>query len=339
MSGPPTLIAELCQNHQGDRGLLRDMVHAASEAGADYAKIQALYSADLTRRARFDIAVPTDASGSPLALRRPYAAEVARLRQLDLSPDDEAFFVETCETAGIRPLVTVFTRAAIPRLAKLGFPAVKIASYDCASYPLLRDVAQNWTEIIVSTGAMFPREIARTVTELSDSSLTLLHCVSLYPTALTRLNLARLSWLRTLVPRVGLSDHTLVAQDGVWASKAALALGASVIERHFTVLGPDQTKDGPVSITPDDLADLRRFGELPIEERRAVMDRDRPDWTTWIGVPDATPGPDEIMNRDFYAGRVASWVNGRPVFNWEDVDLAVYAAYPDLTTATPTPGD
>ena len=127
------------------------------------------------------------------------------MRQLDLSPDDEAFFVETCKTAGIRPLVTVFTRAAIPRLAKLGFPAVKIASYDCASYPLLREVAQNWTEIIVSTGAMFPHEIARTATELSDSSLTLLHCVSLYPTALTRLNLAKLSWLRTLVPRVGFS--------------------------------------------------------------------------------------------------------------------------------------
>jgi N,N'-diacetyllegionaminate synthase len=142
LSGSPVLIAELCQNHQGDRTVLRDMVQAAADAGADYAKIQALYSADLTYRGRFETAL-TDVAGNSLTLQRPYAAELARLSQLDLTPDDEALFVEICAEAGIQPLITVFTRAAVPRLAKLGFPAVKIASYDCASYPLLREAAEN----------------------------------------------------------------------------------------------------------------------------------------------------------------------------------------------------
>jgi len=332
MSGSPVLIAELCQNHQGNRDVLRDMVQAAADAGADYAKIQALYSADLTHRDRFERPL-IDATGKPLTLLRPRDAELARLSQLDLTPDDEALFVEICAEAGIKPLVTVFTRTTVSRLAGLGFPAVKIASYDCASYPLLRDVAANWPEIILSTGGMFRSEIIRAVGELTGTALTLLHCVTLYPTPLDQVNLARIEWLKGLAPRAGLSDHTLVTRDGLWASKAALALGADTIERHFTILPAERTKDGPVSITPDDLAELRRFGALSIDDRRAELAQDRPDWTSWIGVPDAEPGREEMMNRDYYAGRVASWVNGRPIFNWEDVALEVYQSYSNIAEA------
>jgi N,N'-diacetyllegionaminate synthase len=308
------------------------MVQAAANAGADYAKIQGLYSADLTHRPRFDAPL-TDRAGEPLVVHRPYLAEVERLRRLDLSPTNEAMFVAACHEAGVRPMVTVFTRAAVPKLAGLGFAAAKIASYDCASYPLLREVAAVWSEVYVSTGAMYRAEIARAAVLLGGSRLTLLHCVTLYPTPVQRLNLARLAWLATLTPRVGFSDHTLVARDGLWASKAALALGADVIERHFTVLASDRSKDGPVSISPDELADLRRFADQPVPGRVAELDRSRPEWRDWIGEPDGEPGREELLNRDYYAGRVASWIRGRPVYNWEDVSLDVYAALSDLTAA------
>lgn len=327
-AGRPILIAELCQNHLGDRGLLLDMVRAAAEAGADYVKIQALYSADLTRRERFETGL-TDAAGRTVAIRRPHEAERERLSRLDLSPADEEAFVSACADAGVQPLVTVFTRAAVARLASAGFPAVKIASYDCASVPLLREVAERWNRIFLSTGSMFLPEIERAMAVLAGRSVALLHCVTIYPTPFEDLRLGRMRRLAALADEVGFSDHTGVARDGVWASKAALALGASVVERHFTILPPDRTKDGPVSIGPDDLRELRTFGDLPRVEQHRLLDDGRPGWSSVV-EGDQEPSGVELLNRDYYAGRVASRVSGRAVFNWEDLDLGVLAQMPDL---------
>lgn len=229
--------------------------------------------------------------------------------------------------------MTVFTRSAVPRLAKLGLPAVKVASYDCASYPLLRDVKEVWDTIYLSTGSMFRREIERAAAELSATSLTLLHCVTLYPTPMDRLNLSRLQWLRSIVGRVGFSDHTLVVRDGILASKVALSLGADVVERHFTVLPSEATKDGPVSITPEQLRELRQFSDLSVEQRRREVGAEASDLSVVMGQPDVEPGPEELLNRDYYQGRVASWVAGRPVYNWEDVDLGVLSQFSDVSGA------
>jgi sialic acid synthase SpsE len=320
----------MCQNHCGDGGLLKEMVQAAASAGADYAKIQALYSSDLTRRDRFESGL-TDAAGNILAIRRPFAAERDRLSGLDLTPADEAAFVDECLNSGVQPLITVFTRGAVTRLARLGFPAVKIASYDCASLPLLRDVSERWDKVFVSTGSMFLTEVENALAALSGRDVTLLHCVTVYPTPFESARLSRMARLADLGVPVGFSDHTAVAEDGVWASKAAIHLGAAAIERHFTILPAARTKDGPVSIGPDQLADLRRFGALPEAEQRRVLDDQRPDWPTAVGGDDLDPSGAELLNRDYYAGRVASWVAGRAVFNWEDVDLEVVARLPDLS--------
>src|SRR5207245_2306857 len=111
----PQLIAECCQNHNGSRETLKKMIHEATGAGADYVKIQALYSAELTFRAQFEEG-SIAADGTTVAIKRPYQTELERLSTLDLSPDDEAWFVDECMRAGVKSMVTVFSRANVTRL-------------------------------------------------------------------------------------------------------------------------------------------------------------------------------------------------------------------------------
>lgn len=317
---PPILIAECCQNHNGDREILRTMIHRAAENGADYVKIQALRSREVTFRERFEQGV-MDAEGTVQAIKRPYAAEVERLAKLDLDREDEAWFVQECLRAGVAPMTTAFTRAAVRDLEDLGFEAIKVASYDCASFPLLCDLRARWKRLFVSTGATFDDEIARAAEILAGTDFTFLHCVTIYPTPMDALHLRRMSWLRRFTRRVGFSDHTRPAVDGLWASKIALGLGASCVERHYTVLDPGASRDGPVSITPEMLKELRAFADRPRQERMEIIRREYPQWEQALGQPRRDLSHEELLNRDYYRGRVASKVGGRDVFNWEDVRL------------------
>jgi N,N'-diacetyllegionaminate synthase len=313
----PVLIAECCQNHNGDREILKRMIHEAAEAGADWVKLQAMRSRDLAFRERFEEGEPAS-EGSRGTIRRPYAAEVERLSKLDLTLEDEAWFVAECWRAGAAPMTTVVTRTAVPELRELGYEGIKIASYDCASYPLLRDVRRFWSTIVVSTGATFDEEVARAAETLAGTDLTLLHAVTVYPTPLDEVHLRRMSFLRRFTPRVGYSDHTAPAQTGLAAAKAALALGATCLERHFTVLGADDSRDGPVSVTPAMLRELRAFADLPRAERMARVAREHPDWERMLGSASRPLTPDELRNRDYYRGRFASRLDGRVVYNWEE---------------------
>lgn len=316
----PILIAECCQNHNGDREILKRMIHAAAESGADYVKIQSLRSRDITYRQRFEEGV-VDSNGVVRAIKRPYQAEVDRLSKLDLSPEVEAWFVDECVRAGVAPMTTAFTRAAVREIKDMGYEAIKIASYDCRSYPLLRDVMRWWSRLFVSTGGTYDEEIERAAQTLTGKDFTFLHCVTIYPTPMSEQNLRRINWLRQYTPNVGFSDHTLVKQDGLWASKIALALGATCIERHFTVLDVDQTRDGPVSITPSMLKDLRAFSSHSRYEQMEIIRHSCSDWEQALGCATRTLSHIELLNRDYYAGRVASKVNGHTIFNWEDVEL------------------
>lgn len=317
----PILIAECCQNHNGDRDILKRMIHAAAENGADYVKIQAIRSRELTHRPRFDDG-EIDADGTVRVIKRPYAAELERLKKLDLSLDDERWFVEECWAAGVAPMTTIFTRTAARDVCDMGYEAVKIASYDCRSYPLLRDATQWWKTIFCSTGATYDAEIARAAEVLADAEFTFLHCVTIYPTPLNELHLRRMNFLRRFTPRVGFSDHSLPSETQLWASQLALALGATCIERHFTVLGPSESKDGPVSITPAMLAELRAFADRPRRDRMAIITREFPEWRTALGHISRPLSPAECLNRDYYAGRFASKINAQTIYNWEDVDIA-----------------
>jgi N,N'-diacetyllegionaminate synthase len=321
----PILIAECCQNHNGNREILKRMIHEAAAAGADYAKIQSIRSREIAFRERFETGA-VDAQGQQQVIKRPYAAEVERLSKLDLTLEDEAWFVDECRRAGIASMTTIFTRAVAREVKDLGFTAVKIASYDCRSYPLLRDARRWWSTIVVSTGASLDAEIARAAEELRGTDFTMLHCVTIYPTPLEELHLRRMDWLRRFCPSVGFSDHTAPGPTGLTASKIAFAVGAQCIERHFTVLRPDETRDGPVSITPAQVRELRDFADRPRPERMEIVRKERPDWEIAIGKAQRPLSRAEWLNRDYYAGRFASKIGGRDVFNWEDVDIDALTA-------------
>ncbi|MBX2926536.1 MAG: N-acetylneuraminate synthase family protein [Saprospiraceae bacterium] len=313
----PVLIAECCQNHNGNRDILKRMIHAAAENGADYVKIQAIRSGELTFRERFEEGL-VGAGGIVQVIKRPFQPELERLSLLDLSPDDEAWFVEECHKAGALAITTAFTRSAVQEIKDMGYDAVKIASYDCASYPLLRDVKQYWNRIFVSTGATFDEEIEQAAQILAGSDFDFLHCVTLYPTPLHELHLSRMDWLKQFTQKVGYSDHSKPVETGLWASKIALALGASSIERHFTVLLPSETKDGPVSVNPEQLRELRSFADQTSQQQWEAIESEYPEWRETLGNPTRQLSPGELLNRDYYRGRFASKSNGIVIYNWED---------------------
>lgn len=314
------VIAELCQNHNGDKAILTDMIAAAAEAGADYAKIQAIFVEDLTRRERFEAGVVED--GVTKAIKRPYQPEHDRLKPLEVPFELYDWFASQCETAGIKPLTTVFSRNKVDAVAQFGWEAVKVASYDCGSLPLLRELKPRFDHIFVSTGASFDDEIAAAAGVLAGSNFTFLHCVTIYPTPLDEFHLARMEWLRQFTPSVGMSDHSLVRRDGIKASAVALHLGADVIERHFSILAEDQTRDGPVSINPDQLKTLCDLAHGTPEERKAYVEAYVGDYSTMIGQPQRELSHAELLNRDYYRGRFASHrPDGSIVYSWEDKPL------------------
>lgn len=319
-----TIIAEFCQNHKGDIKLLKEMVWAAAEAGATYAKIQSMRADDLAYRERFEQG-RWDGQ-QQIAIRRPYQPEYDRLKPLDLSDEAHFIFAEECQRAGIKPLTTVFSRSRIPFVAGLHWQAVKIASYDCASLPMIRELRQHLDEkhfhnLFISTGATYDHEIEETSRILAGHSFTLLHAVTIYPTPLHELHLARLAHLRQFTPSVGFSDHTLVSRDGILASIVAMSLGADVIERHFTLLDVQATKDGPVSIGLEELKHLVEFSLWSANDLQTYVRNHIPNWEQMIGLSKRELSREELLNRDYYRGRFASRVGDDFIFNWEEREI------------------
>jgi len=329
MPAPVALIAELCQNHNGQFAVVEQMIDRAAEAGATHVKLQNIYADTVAYRPQFEEGLVQD--GKTRAIKRPYRPEYERLKGLELTPEQCVRFVELAKKAGLVPMTTCFARAHVRAIAQQGFEVIKVASYDCASFAMLRELASQFREVVVSTGATYDDEIRFAARILHDKlgadRFAFLHCVTLYPTPLEEMHLARLEWLRALAPRVGFSDHSLVTRDGVIAAKAALALGAELVERHFTVLEADQSRDGPVSITPALLRELAAWTKLEIPERQARLDRETPNWRVMTGQAQRALSDGELLNRDYYRGRFASPRPGaapgtRMIFNWEETPLS-----------------
>ncbi len=319
------IIVEICQNHNGDKGLLKELIHAAAENGADIIKGQIIFSEDVTHRERFDTGF-VEHNGVRKAIHRPYEAEASRLKALDLSMADYQFFVEETKKAGAVPMLTVFSRNRIPLAMSLpwsGEKLVKVASYDCGSFPMISELADTFDKLIISTGATFNEEVEKTSSILKEKNkpFVFLHCVTSYPNTLVMANLARMEWLRKFTPEVGWSDHTLVARDGIKAAQTALMLGADYIERHFTILASDKTKDGPISINPTQLKELSRFAKLAKNEQKQFIEKEIPDWKIMLGTSDRDMTHTEMLNRDYYRGRFASFVNNEWIYNWDDKPL------------------
>ncbi|MGQ9630283.1 MAG: N-acetylneuraminate synthase family protein [bacterium] len=217
-------IAEVGINHNGDLSLARRMVREAAAVGASAVKFQS-FSADR------------------LYVRRWGSAVYDFFKALELSRDDHFALAEEAERCGIIFLSTPFDEDAADLLEELGVPAFKIASGDLTNRPLLEHVARKGKPIILSTGASYLSEVAESIGWISphNSGIALLHCTSSYPTQPEDVNMNMMITMRDAfgLP-VGYSDHTV----GTTVPLMAVAMGASILEKHFTVdkslPGPDQ---------------------------------------------------------------------------------------------------
>lgn len=309
------LIAEFCQNHKGDRGNLKEMIASASRAGFTHGKIQGLYSHELTKRPQFEV--------KDAAIYRPHEAEVSRLQGLDLSEDDESWFVQECRRVNLTPMITVFSHIGVDRAKQAGFKSIKIASYDCGSLPLIRRVGTFADEIVVSTGATHWEQVKTTALALKDFQelgikVALLHARTIYPTPGNQTGLARMVALNDLGLPVGFSDHSRPDLDGVLATKFALTLGAKAVERHFTVLAKSETKDGPVSINEVEGKEISEFAAMNLVDKVANLGPDINRLGEFFAISSLQPTDVEILNSSYYRGRVASIVEGREIFSWEN---------------------
>jgi N-acetylneuraminate synthase/N,N'-diacetyllegionaminate synthase len=245
------IIAEAGVNHNGDLEMARKLVEVAVAAGADAVKFQ-------TFRA--------EAVASPNAPKAQYQidttgnseTQLEMLRRLELSPRAHHEIQELCRKSGIIFLSTPFDEAAADLLAQFDVPAFKISSGDITNLPLLAHVARNGKPVILSTGMSDLDEVAEAVTAIQNEGcdqLILLHCVTNYPASATDINLRAMRTMTEAfgVP-VGYSDHT----TGIEIPMAAVALGACVIEKHFTL---DRDLPGPDHRASLEPAELRAMIE------------------------------------------------------------------------------
>lgn len=309
----PFVIAELCQNHLGQTNILKKMVRKAARSGAKIVKIQDIQPHMITFRREFE-----SGSAKHNYICRPYANEKKRLSKLRLSNKQYKLFIQLCVQQNVIPMVTCFTKDSPKKMYRLGFRWVKVASYDCGSLPFLREVKKYFRNIIVSTGTASQKEILQTAQLLGNRCKYILHCDSIYPTPLKSVNFGKIRWLYKNFRKIGFSDHTCYEIDKLKASLCARLLKCLCIERHFTILGKNKTKDGTVSLNPKELSELSRdicksdhqikkkIG-LPSIKIKKMLEK-KPLWKL---------RKIEIRNRNYYRGRFASQKNNQPNFNWK----------------------
>jgi len=242
---PPFVIAEIGINHEGDAGKARRMIDDAAAAGCECVKFQSHVIEDEYVPAAGKV-IPGNAKESILEIMKRCAFDEQTEREL------KAY----TESRGLLYLSTPFSRAAANRLERMGVLAYKIGSGECNNTPLVDHIASFGKPVLVSTGMNDIESVARTVEILERRQVPygLFHCTSMYPTPYAKVRLGALPQLAARFPRavLGLSDHSL----GIYTCLAAVALGARLLEKHFT---SDSSWPGPdvsISITPEELRQL-----------------------------------------------------------------------------------
>lgn len=278
------IIAEAGVNHNGDLRLAREMVKAAKKAGADYVKFQTarpeLVISSFAPKAEYQKSTTGEAE-----------SQLEMCKAIHLPLEDYAGLKSLCEEEGIGFMSTPFDLVSIDLLASLGQDWMKVPSGEITNLPYLRKIAKAGQPVILSTGMSTMEEIEDAVMILtgshpdypSESSLTkddiiVLHCTTEYPCPYPDVNLRAMLAIRDrLGVRVGYSDHT----RGLEVSLAAAALGAEVIEKHFTLSRLLPGPDHKASLEPDELASLVK----QVRHIEAAM-----------GSGDKHPAPSELPN-------------------------------------------
>jgi N-acetylneuraminate synthase len=250
----PYVIAEVSANHSGDINRALDMVAAAAEAGASAVKFQT-YTADT---------LTIDCDRPEFRIENPDSLWSGRtlydLYQEAYTPWEwHAELFAEARRRGIHAFSSAFDETAVDFLETLDTPCYKVASFEHSFIPLLEKVASTKKPVIVSCGlASFDdiQEATRTLSDAGSGPVCLLSCTSNYPAAIADSNLRRIPALKDAFPQcqVGLSDHTI----GTTAAIAAVALGASVFEKHFKLADDNSSVDAAFSATPDELRDYVR---------------------------------------------------------------------------------
>jgi N-acetylneuraminate synthase len=242
---PPVVIAEIGINHEGSLDIAIEMVDAAIKSGAEIIKHQThIVEDEMSDEAKF--VIPGNADTSIYNI----------MERCALSEMDERKLMDYVHQRGSIFISTPFSRAAANRLGKFDIPAFKIGSGECNNYPLVRHVARFGKPVIISTGMNDIDSIRPSVHILRQASIpfALLHCTNIYPTPPELVRLGALKQLKDEFPDavVGLSDHTTTN----YPCLGATALGASILERHFTDRMDRPGPDIACSMDPKALRDL-----------------------------------------------------------------------------------
>lgn len=242
------IIAEAGVNHNGSLHLAKEMVEKAKAAGADYIKFQTFIPEELVtcraEKAQYQKVQTGDTS------------QLEMLRSLALSNEEFATLKNYCDQFGIGFLSTPFDFKSIEFLCSFNMDYWKVPSGEITNLPYLEKIGKTQKKVILSTGMSEIDEIRAAVDILEEngsSDITILHCNTEYPTPFTDVNLLAMKQIESIFHKaVGYSDHT----QGIEIPIAAVALGAKVIEKHFTL---DRTMEGPdhrASLEPDELSSM-----------------------------------------------------------------------------------
>lgn len=243
------IIAEAGVNHNGSIEMAKQLVEKAVEAGVDYIKFQTFKASKLVTKSAKQAEYQQRNIGSR------ENSQYQMLKKLELSPAEHQILIDYCHELGIKFFSTAFDFDSIEYLHSLGLGLWKIPSGEVTNYPFLKRIAAYNEKIILSTGMCDMEDVRSAVNALyknglSKENLILLHCNTEYPTPFEDVNLKAMDALRKeFGVEVGYSDHT----KGIEVPIAAVALGATVIEKHFTL---DRSLPGPdhkASLEPDEL--------------------------------------------------------------------------------------
>ncbi|TGL54902.1 N-acetyl neuraminic (sialic) acid synthetase [Leptospira ognonensis] len=245
----PYLIAEIGLNHNNDLEIGKKTIQAAKAAGADAVKFQSYVTEDFISKTESDAR---------------FLYDIFKTYELSKTYHEE--FKKVSEDEGLDFFSTPLDTASVEMLTTVGVPVLKIASGDIVNLQLLQKAMSTKLPLIVSTGAALPEEVMRAISlfKENDYPICLMHCVSLYPTPADKANLRSIPFFLDTTPYViGFSDHTA----GTLAPAIAVGLGASLIEKHFTL---DKNLEGPdhgISMDPDGLKNLRSEIDLAYQMR------------------------------------------------------------------------